>query len=164
MVSWGVALFVETPPLAWGGLSITTPCNRSIRNTPTRVGRTVKSRSSIKAVRKHPHSRGEDSTTSLEIAEMTETPPLAWGGRPWGEGKVPMGGNTPTRVGRTAPGPWVDTPYGKHPHSRGEDTPSSAPSPKSSETPPLAWGGPDMRGAAPMGLGNTPTRVGRTRK
>ena len=93
-----------------------------------------------------------------------ETPPRAWG-RPYTADKSgAFFGNTPTSVGKTPvwqqdlPLPW------KHPHERGEDRAGMATTGKATETPPRAWGRPEIRGRNGSLFRNTPTSVGKTSK
>ena len=91
-----------------------------------------------------------------------ETPPRAWG-RPaltaLSGGNV---GNTPTGVGKTQPAIKPPMRTRKHPHGRGEDMVWSFTSLRSMETPPRAWGRPIGDNGQHLGLGNTPTGVGKT--
>ena len=52
---------VETPPRAWGRLRNTVEVSHEHRNTPTCVGKTSFLHGEERAVRKHPHVRGEDT-------------------------------------------------------------------------------------------------------
>ena len=91
-----------------------------------------------------------------------ETPPLAWG-RPSSSSSASCSmGNTPTRVGKTAPRSFPARLRWKHPHSRGEDLPLAVLAGLDPETPPLAWGRLARRGQSRAARRNTPTRVGKT--
>ena len=52
----------------------------------------------------------------------------------------------------------------KHPHVRGEDGKPICLSEKSPETPPRAWGRPEVTTEDISGVGNTPTCVGKTQQ
>ena len=91
----------ETPPRAWGRLSLPGVNKKPYRNTPTCVGKTA-SHSRIQAMmEKHPHVRGEDRWREGRRRRTWETPPRAWGRQE--EGKKARAGtrNTPTCVGKT---------------------------------------------------------------
>ena len=111
----------ETPPLAWGGHPFERAIAEIVGNTPTRVGRTRHAGGRAHGTRKHPHSRGEDAQVTPSNDDVTETPPLAWGGPSRMGGIIGGGRNTPTRVGRTLTALCGKLRRGKHPHSRGED-------------------------------------------
>ncbi len=71
----------ETPPRAWGRLTVKKDGKYWRRNTPTGVGKTTRHMPSPDNAEKHPHGRGEDSRASIEPLMMEETPPRAWGRR-----------------------------------------------------------------------------------
>ena len=50
----------------------------------------------------------------------------------------------------------------KHPHVRGEDSPKMKMQAIKGETPPRAWGRPEVTTEDISGVGNTPTCVGKT--
>ena len=135
---------------------------KAIRNTPTHVGKTARLEPEVIGKRKHPHARGEDTSSSPGHSLLPETPPRTWGRRPRHEQLPCLLRNTPTHVGKTPeplqsrPRPW------KHPHARGEDYGFISSSSRISETPPRTWGRPKQ--LAKMGLiqRNTPTHVGKT--
>ena len=52
---------------------------------------------------------------------------------------------------------------GKHPHGRGEDIGFTVIHEDGSETPPRAWGRPEIHEKVGTSEGNTPTGVGKTR-
>ena len=53
-------LQVETPPRAWGRPPKQSYAQRSLRNTPTCVGKTLAEALCLRLSQKHPHVRGED--------------------------------------------------------------------------------------------------------
>ena len=113
-------------------------------------------------VRKHPHARGEDKHTRSTLRLKVETPPRTWG-RQFVLPDQPEGtGNTPTHVGKTPLIRLSRTPIGKHPHARGEDSPSLPAARQKKETPPRTWGRPASAATHGDTSGNTPTHVGKT--
>ena len=92
----------ETPPHAWGRLKSASPVQRFLRNTPTRVGKTMMNCQHRRLGRKHPHTRGEDLMVIRTAVSSVETPPHAWGRHRHRNRAEQCGGNTPTRVGKTA--------------------------------------------------------------
>ena len=78
----GIFLWIETPPRAWGRQLIAHLYMRRVGNTPTGVGKTVRSQCRDTRRRKHPHGRGEDHGIGLSCNETWETPPRAWGRPP----------------------------------------------------------------------------------
>ena len=72
----------ETPPHAWGRQRFSKQTGRKVRNTPTCVGKTAARAVVNRAVRKHPHMRGEDFRVFGNEEIVRETPPHAWG-RPY---------------------------------------------------------------------------------
>ena len=118
---------VETPPRTWGRPSIQYLPNNEKRNTPTHVGKTPNGHHLEIVLQKHPHARGEDRCRVRGVRRYAETPPRTWGRLFSGLRTSPEKRNTPTHVGktsRTAP-PAGSTE--KHPHARGEDTPTRWP-------------------------------------
>ncbi len=69
----------ETPPRAWGRLSMTPSMRKKLRNTPTCVGKTQMSIATYLNTGKHPHVRGEDHIADISRYQCLETPPRAWG-------------------------------------------------------------------------------------
>ena len=152
----------ETPPRAWGRLSLPTCVIVVHGNTPTCVGKTPTARASTSSQEKHPHVRGEDQRTTAPMELVAETPPRAWGrhNRPISTSLVMR--NTPTCVGKTEAEVVEGVPPWKHPHVRGEDAFFYGSSSPSLETPPRAWGRLEARNPASSGMRNTPTCVGKT--
>ena len=114
-------LLRETPPRAWGrhyrGCRMTT----RTRNTPTGVGKTCPRNTACRAVKKHPHGRGEDYTGRDFGGGLVETPPRAWGRLQKHGIRLHRIGNTPTGVGKTPIRFSAQVIIQKHPHGRGED-------------------------------------------
>ena len=155
-------LLGETPPRAWGRL-LNRPADANGKgNTPTGVGKTRYHLRPKGLGTKHPHGRGEDRQHLRRARAVKETPPRAWGRRRRRRYRRAFGRNTPTGVGKTGAFASSYTPYGKHPHGRGEDLEVELHEGPTLETPPRAWG----RRVAVASLleqpGNTPTGVGKT--
>ncbi len=153
---------VETPPRAWGGLQRRHRHDAAGRNTPTCVGRTGGCPRCGSRLGKHPHVRGEDLSGRVLSSPTRETPPRAWGGRFFLPCWHCPPGNTPTCVGRTAGGGAAGRIWKKHPHVRGEDPLARPAGRQPAETPPRAWGGPQLGNLQHGRARNTPTCVGRT--
>ena len=153
----------ETPPRAWGRPFSPARSRNLLRNTPTRVGKTIYPCWTLYRSRKHPHARGEDTVTIPPPSQPMETPPRAWG-RPDRKGCVRQSiRNTPTRVGKT---PRAEFWYLEHRNTptRVGKTPLGAERKHVVvETPPRAWGRPWLRMRSRTRSRNTPTRVGKTR-
>ena len=93
-----------------------------------------------------------------------ETPPRAWG-RPSPEvAAATEARNTPTCVGKTRQPTLNAKLLEKHPHVRGEDKAPSWRRVAKMETPPRAWGRPDLQRKHGAVRRNTPTCVGKTRR
>ena len=126
------------------------------------MGKTNKQRKQPPGNRKHPHGRGEDAWGRAEKSKLGETPPRAWG-RPL---QVPIThfqiGNTPTGVGKTCNAYRISFTSQKHPHGRGEDFSKKMLGKTLLETPPRAWGRPNIDTPERLAARNTPTGVGKT--
>ena len=81
---------LETPPRAWGRLSIVALPHYKLRNTPTCMGKTSKDLTLVTVCWKHPHVHGEDVSEPRTYSKLPETPPRAWG-RPVDEIKSTLG-------------------------------------------------------------------------
>ena len=95
------AIDMETPPHAWGRLIGISNIKTSLRNTPTCMGKTTGSRWLTPERRKHPHMHGEDPERNNTKWYIRETPPHAWGRRPYPIDKFINSRNTPTCMGKT---------------------------------------------------------------
>ncbi len=116
---------IETPPHAWGKPMIGLAKIVLSRNTPTCVGKTFGSSIQCVGSGKHPHMRGENQYKPKEPEFKPETPPHAWGKPKVITDYKTASGNTPTCVGKTTPqavSKWINR---KHPHMRGENSPST---------------------------------------
>ena len=152
----------ETPPRTWGRRCSLQENARYFRNTPTHVGKTCAPFRRERSRQKHPHARGEDSSTVNQVFVPFETPPRTWGRQGLSVAFLYATRNTPTHVGKTlplremqlqfwkhpthvgktdVPGP-VDFTLRKHPHARGEDA--------------------AKKKLPRITTGNTPTHVGKT--
>ena len=154
--------WLETPPRAWGRRSGSGDDDLSGGNTPTGVGKTGFRAHSGYLCEKHPHGRGEDRPSNDACQWCRETPPRAWGRLTANQVSVPIGGNTPTGVGKTFAVAGVPAPRRKHPHGRGEDCRLRAYRCPLLETPPRAWGRRPSVSAHETLHGNTPSGVGKT--
>ena len=153
---------LETPPRAWGRPFPAFRHGCACRNTPTSVGKTTRCARLSSWAWKHPHERGEDSTSTTSASRWRETPPRAWGRPEWHLYRGAAFRNTPTSVGKTGSSAALTISSGKHPHERGEDVFFGHQQTLRLETPPRAWGRPTSHGGG-IGLGgNTPTSVGKT--
>ena len=132
----------ETPPRAWGRRSSLPQGNAPRGNTPTGVGKT-------------------QNLVPIRRAKM-ETPPRAWGRHQSIITRLGTDGNTPTGVGKTVGRHHADRAAEKHPHGRGEDSPSVTVPACLVETPPRAWGRLVCQRRQIRRSGNTPTGVGKT--
>ena len=132
----------ETPPRAWGRPSCSTLRHRDKGNTPTCVGKTKSTGCPSHTFWKHPHVRGEDIASDIDVISGTETPPRAWGRLTYG------------RYGQNL--------LKKHPHVRGEDFRRRLLDNRALETPPRAWGRRTRSATAASPPRNTPTCVGKT--
>ena len=110
-----------SPPRAWGRPRGSRQATASPRFTPTCVGKTILDQERFYILAVHPHVRGEDCNSNVELLGDCGSPPRAWG-RPH---MLAFAGAvtrfTPTCVGKTS-GQWacaVDAAV--HPHVRGED-------------------------------------------
>src|SRR5690625_1753806 len=117
---------VETPPHAWGRPHQLKRALNRMGNTPTCVGKTLYMDYSILHLQKHPHMRGEDACRIHHIRRQPETPPHAWGRLMLLPSTVPTSRNTPTCVGKTTADLVFLKSREKHPHMRGEDSPTKA--------------------------------------
>ena len=134
----------------------------SFGNTPTRVGKTLRSLPCRRRTQKHPHAGGEDRKALVSDKLLSETPPRGWG-RPLRANRgASLTGNTPTRVGKTGIRAAQCREARKHPHAGGEDVAGRCARRHRRETPPRGWGRRQSIVPAVQSLGNTPTRVGKT--
>ena len=91
----------ETPPHAWGRPQRLALAVLVLGNTPTCVGKTGRHLDEQAYKQKHPHMRGEDSSSSAACCALAETPPHAWGRHIRSRATACGGRNTPTCVGKT---------------------------------------------------------------
>ena len=75
--------FGETPPRAWGIREYLADGFADDGNTPTSVGNTPARRARWRRGWKHPHERGEYNVNKPKDNGQEETPPRAWGIRPF---------------------------------------------------------------------------------
>src|SRR5579885_2825559 len=151
-----------SPPHAWGRLPVRCFHSSQNRFTPTRVGTTQAGRSVEKREAVHPHTRGDDSVTLASSTAASGSPPHAWGRR--GDGFLIGAGVrfTPTRVGTTGLRHTPPHHGALHPHTRGDDGPTTHPTPTWRGSPPHAWGRRPLPNPILQRQRFTPTRVGTT--
>ena len=154
---------LETPPRVWGRHHHRGSAPRSLRNTPTCVGKTDRKQKQDDSHGKHPHVCGEDFPRPAFALRTAETPPRVWGRRPARPLRKVRRGNTPTCVGKTHTIPAGPRAARKHPHVCGEDSLAAVVSAAAAETPPRVWGRQHRAIARQLLVGNTPTCVGKTR-
>jgi len=111
---------------------------------------------------KHPHGRGENALLELKKTPLVETPPRAWGKRPFSPATFGSIGNTPTGVGKTKLESLLAIVIQKHPHGRGENAMKLKKNLLDIETPPRAWGKLRSPTTLAVAFRNTPTGVGKT--
>ena len=92
---------LETPPRVWGRHQAFSCLLACLRNTPTRVGKTLRAHAIRTHTQKHPHACGEDCVSDGGKVDAVETPPRVWGRRNSSVTDSAHPGNTPTRVGKT---------------------------------------------------------------
>ena len=73
------SLLLETPPRAWGKLTVEPAPHHPAGNTPTCVGKTQTGVWTDDKSKKHPHVRGENPARGVTNKRTPETPPRAWG-------------------------------------------------------------------------------------
>ena len=136
------AVYLETPPPAWGRLVLANQPWHDLGNTPTSVGKMSVGLQSAGWQQKHPHEHGEDHLYSV---------PTLYPSR-----------KTPTGVGKSAQMAIIGGLRQKHPHDRGEDMALLIAAAAYVETPPRLWGRPALDVDRPEVVRNTPTPVGKT--
>ena len=130
----------ETPPRAWGRLTLFLNVANVTRNTPTCMGKTHEYVVTGDISEKHPHVHGEDPVRGVRAGLLSETPPRAWGRPAKLYQDDAWRGNTPTCMGKTQkPNPHKYM-QEKHPHVHGEDETNKRQRASKVETPPRAWG------------------------
>ena len=112
----------ETPPRVWGRHQFVGHLGHLRGNTPTGVGKTIRTDGTRTDNRKHPHGCGEDGTDIARRGACVETPPRVWGRPPGACVTCVPYGNTPTGVGKTEGRGHGGINGQKHPHGCGEDS------------------------------------------
>ena len=126
------------------------------------MGKIYRPRGEQSESQNHPHGRGEDLISFLNMIRLTEPPPRAWGRLVKVHCCAVVTGTTPTGVGKTSARRGYLSRYRNHPHGRGEDCRCVLVEVLYLETPPRALGRPVDPVRKPNGRGNTPTGVGKT--
>ena len=88
---------------------------------PTHAGKTLSSPLALPDAEAHPHSRGENSTSSTSSLTLHGSSPLTRGKLDKVRGHQGHGGLIPTHAGKTSPGRRSHHGSRAHPHSRGEN-------------------------------------------
>jgi len=127
-------------PRAWGNRSRDNSRELSVRAIPTRVGKSVRKRSTSGSSPGHPHARGEIRQTRAKVSEAGGPSPRAWGNRWPVRGCVPPFRAIPTRVGKSPRSAWTARSAAGHPHARGEIAMTSPPLREGNGPSPRAWG------------------------
>ncbi len=91
-----------SPPRVWGRLWRMLLWFCYFGFTPTRVGKTAKSLSSINRCKVHPHACGEDLAAQSYAGNVKGSPPRVWGRRRTRRFQYRWQRFTPTRVGKTS--------------------------------------------------------------
>ena len=130
----------------------------------------------------HPHRRGENRERIAVAHGCIDTPPRAWGEHrpepqhlspqrhtPTGVGKTGLSSrgisdcrHTPTGVGRTTSRRCTRWRRATHPHGRGENVARTVQTVTHLDTPPRAWGKPQLLMKSDPDIRHTPTGVGKT--
>ena len=152
-----------SPPPAWGKLYNLSPAHEAQRFTPTRVGKARASGRAAIPTPVHPHPRGESHWGVAETRIRGGSPPPAWGKLHVSAFHLIRCRFTPTRVGKAHAQTLWDTPFGVHPHPRGESMGDPAAGLEDQGSPPPAWGKRVADADNPLRDGFTPTRVGKAR-
>ena len=96
------AIFLGSPPRAWGQLRCSTSENPYDRFTHTRVGTTISATKITTKLTVHPHARGDNKREEPRPSARAGSPPRAWGQplrRPF---RRSLPRFTPTQVGTTS--------------------------------------------------------------
>ncbi len=151
-----------SPPRVWGRPAAFALVTRSLRFTPTRVGKTPGARRRAGFALVHPHACGEDAVGRCAVGSPGGSPPRVWGRHDVAEQPAAETRFTPTRVGKTR---WPPTWHGStsvHPHACGEDSANPARSSVARGSPPRVWGRLNLTRPGLRHPWFTPTRVGKT--
>ena len=130
--------------------------------TPARAGKTIIQGEMTLFDRDHPRSRGKDFKVFSPSSDELGSPPLARERRIYYSGAWKGGGITPARAGKTLYCTLVPTAYEDHPRSRGKDSRPRCWCRPRMGSPPLARERLRPRPIAPVVVGITPARAGKT--
>ncbi len=129
-----------TPPRMWGQRLTAGLMRVQIRNTPTYVGTTCRSKQAQTALPEHPHVCGDNIAGVVRWGCVIGTPPRMWGQhfllRPRGKDIR----NTPTYVGTTTSGATCTRQPTEHPHVCGDNPSFISKLLAVIGTPPRMWG------------------------
>ena len=150
-------------PLTRGKRDLKTLARMAQGLIPTHAGKTLCLAFWFALLWAHPHSRGENSTTSRCDAEHTGSSPLTRGKPLARMAQVEQRGLIPTHAGKTHRGQSAPARPEAHPHSRGENPGRGFAAPVSAGSSPLTRGKQLAGHVARVGGGLIPTHAGKTR-
>ena len=156
------ALVLGTSPRVWGKRRLDVVEAVGVRNIPTRVGKTHGLREWTPRWSEHPHACGENLGCGLLRADALGTSPRVWGKPEDVHVQELVARNIPTRVGKTRPARWWESPRTEHPHACGENLRPCPPRLCGYGTSPRVWGKRNQRRGNTEEERNIPTRVGKT--
>ncbi len=149
-----------SPPRAWGRRPAAGGDDPGCRITPTGVG-TAGAAGGVHALNAdHPHGRGDGTLTGGLTMRYVGSPPRAWGRQTHQLTHPPSRRITPTGVGTAVIVSDRNKIYADHPHGRGDGGGTTSGVPRTSGSPPRAWGRPAPVVACPPWSRITPTGVG----
>ena len=129
-----------SPPRGWGKPHRAARAGRSIRFTPTRVGKTCELPLPTLYRTVHPHAGGENQASPNVQALPNGSPPRGWGKPSTWVQKGIRGRFTPTRVGKTRWAGWTASHFTVHPHACGENVKADPERIEGFGSPPRVWG------------------------
>ena len=152
-----------SPPRAWGQPYVEACGTRSQRFTPTCVGTTCSRATTLSAFTVHPHVRGDNKFYRLTCAQISGSPPRAWGQHTGRGCRYRRHRFTPTCVGTTYFARNVVLELAVHPHVRGDNFTLDNSVCIYRGSPPRAWGQLNAYRGSEQDIRFTPTCVGTTK-
>ena len=150
-----------SPPQVWGNRTAAFPSARSLRFTPTGVGKPWRFGNYQVKLKVHPHRCGETCRPSWIIALNTGSPPQVWGNLRLGSRAESWSRFTPTGVGKPMNEPIMVTGPEVHPHRCGETATTYNVLENENGSPPQVWGNRSCQWPAAAMARFTPTGVGK---
>ena len=150
------------PPRVWGKRADVITAVDSFRSTPTRVGKTSRTKPRSRPPSVHPHACGENGVVRLHEAGEFGPPPRVWGKLGQRSVRSCVGRSTPTRVGKTLLRRRRLWRCSVHPHACGENFWEKPPLSPALGPPPRVWGKRALSRVQGGSCWSTPTRVGKT--